>query len=231
MKTVALIVAAGSGRRFGEGVPKQFRPVHRRPLLAWTIRQFEQAQLVDDIVVVVSEQYLLYTGEKVVPTGTGTKVTQIVKGGAERRESVARGLRALPVSTGFVAIHDGARPLVDAMDIDRVIEAAQRDRAAILARPATDTVKRVEGDYILATLDRGKLFLAETPQAFQYDLIVSAHDQGPDDADLTDDSALVERLGFKVRTVVPNRPNIKVTTEDDLKIVKGLIDYEWGSEL
>ena len=177
MKTVALIVAAGSGRRFGGDIPKQFRPVHQRPLLAWTIRKFEQAQLVDDIVVVVAEDYLLYTSEKIVESGSDTKVRQIIKGGDVRRDSVARGLNALPISTGFVAIHDGARPIVDEMDIDRVIEAAHKERAAILARPVTDSIKRVEGDYIIATLDRGKLFQAETPQVFQYDLINQAYQE------------------------------------------------------
>ncbi len=226
MKTVALIVAAGSGRRFGGDIPKQFRPVHQRPLLAWTIRKFEQAQLVDDIVVVVAEDYLLYTSEKIVESGSDTKVRQIIKGGDVRRDSVARGLNALPISTGFVAIHDGARPIVDEMDIDRVIEAAHKERAAILARPVTDSIKRVEGDYIIATLDRGKLFQAETPQVFQYDLIRSAHEQCPEDEAVTDDASMVERLGFKVRTVVPNRPNIKVTLEDDLKIIRGLIDND-----
>lgn len=223
MKTVAVIVAAGSGRRFGGDIPKQFRPIHQRPLLAWTISKFEQAQLVDDIVVVVAEEYLLYTSEKIVEANAFTKVSQIVRGGEFRRDSVARGLGTLPISTGFVAIHDGARPLVDEMDIDRVIDAAHKERAAILARPVTDSIKRVEGEYIIATLDRGRLFQAETPQVFQYDLIRSAHEKCPENEPVADDASMVERLGFKVRTVVPNRLNIKVTREDDLKIVRGVI--------
>ncbi|UCD16232.1 MAG: 2-C-methyl-D-erythritol 4-phosphate cytidylyltransferase [Candidatus Zixiibacteriota bacterium] len=223
MKTVALIVAAGRGERFGGDIPKQFRLVHDRPLLSWTIQQFQQATLVDEIVPVVAEEFLLFANEQVVNPYSFTKVREIVRGGDTREESAFNGLKSLPISCGYVAIHDGARPIVDPVDIDRVIETAQRDRAAVLARPATDTVKRVEGDYILATLDRSKIYLAETPQVFQYDLIMSAHSKFKGSISVTDDAAMVEQLGFKVRTVIPERPNIKVTTEDDLKLVRGIL--------
>ncbi len=223
MKTVALIVAGGRGIRFGGEIPKQFRSIQEKPVLSWTIQQFEKASKVDDIVVVVPEDYLLFTNENVVNPFLFKKVSLIITGGNTRLESVRKGLKALPISTGFVAIHDGARPLVWPHDIDRVIEAAQRERAAILARPITETVKRVESDFIISTLDRSKLFLAETPQVFQYDLISSAHASASDDKGATDDAYLVELLGFKVRTVVPERINLKITTEEDLAIAKILL--------
>ncbi len=215
MKTVAIIVAGGRGLRLGGEIPKQFRNIHERPLLSWTIMQFERAKTVDEIVIVVPEDYLLYANEKVVNPFSFRKVNKIVIGGESREESVKNGLRSIPISTAYVAIHDGARPLIFHEDIDKVIEVAKRERAAVLARPITETVKRVESEFIISTLDRTKLFLAETPQVFQYDLIMSAHDKPPE-INATDDAYLVELLGFKVRAVTPGRANPKITTEDDL---------------
>ncbi len=224
MKTVALIVAAGKGLRFGGEIPKQYRFIHERPLLYWTVMQFEKASEIDEIVLVVAEDYLLYANEKVIMPYQYTKLDRIVKGGDSRRESVSIGLAALPISTGYVAIHDGARPLVDPGDIDRAVNSAKKERAAILARPISDTVKRVENDFILTTLDRSKLFGAETPQVFQYDLIKSAHEKYDPEKEATDDAAMVEALGFKVRTVVPTKPNLKVTTEYDLNFAAGYLE-------
>lgn len=106
MKTVALIMAGGRGIRFGADIPKQFRNLLDRPLLSWTIMQFERAEKVDEIVVVVPEDFLLYANEKVVNPYPFQKVTKIVVGGENRTESVSIGLKSIPYSTGYVAIHD-----------------------------------------------------------------------------------------------------------------------------
>jgi 2-C-methyl-D-erythritol 4-phosphate cytidylyltransferase len=229
MKVYAVIVAAGSAERFGGAVPKQFAQVCGRPLLSWTIDRFERAARVDEIVVVVAEGYLEYTSAKVIDPYEFTKVTKIVSGGESRRESVLKGLQALPISTEFVAIHDGARPLVAPNDIDRVIETALNEKAAILAAPATDTVKRARDRYVLTTLERNTLYLVQTPQVFQYDLIMTAHREaakcGANDA-VTDDATLVEARGFKVKVVEPSGFNFKVTTRDDLKLVESLLEKE-----
>lgn len=227
MKTIALIVAAGQGVRLGGDVPKQFRNIMDRPLLTWTALQFEKAQRVDEIVLVVSEDSLLYANEKVVNPYPFAKLNRIVIGGTTRQESVYNGLKSLPISTGYVAIHDGARPVVHYQDIDQVIETAQKERAAILAKPVPDTVKRVESDFIISTLDRSKLYLAETPQVFQYDLIMSAHEKYQGGQQATDDSFLVESLGFKVRTVVPRKQNLKVTTEEDLRLAGFILEQNY----
>jgi 2-C-methyl-D-erythritol 4-phosphate cytidylyltransferase len=224
MKTVAVIVAAGKGERFGSDVPKQFRKIIGRPLLAWTLTRFEKAASIDEIALVVAEEYMLYVNEKIANEYRFSKLTRIIKGGTTRRESVYNGLKSLPISTGCVAIHDGARPLVGGDDIDRVVETAHKDRAAILARPISETVKRVESDFIISTLDRTKLYLAETPQVFQYDLILSAHEKTALSVNATDDAYLVESLGFKVKTVIPRRSNVKVTTEEDLKVAETLLE-------
>ncbi len=228
-KIYALIVAAGSSERFGGAVPKQFKELHGRPMLAWTISRFEAAQKIDSIVVVVAEEHLLYTSEHVVDAYHFRKVTNIVVGGESRQESVFKGLQALPLSTDFVAIHDGARPLVSPEDIDRTVDSAIAERASVLAVRATDTVKRAREGFILSTLERDSLFLAQTPQVFQYDLIIEAHreaDQENLSQPFTDDASMIEARGFKVRIVEPLYPNIKVTTRDDFLLVETLLAKE-----
>lgn len=229
MKIYGLIVAAGSSDRFGGAVPKQFKEVCGRPLLSWTISRFEAARKVDGVVVVVAEEYLLYTSELVIDPFDFLKVTKIVVGGQTRRESVLKGLEALPISTDYVAIHDGVRPLVSPADIDRAVEVAIAERAAVVASKATDTVKRAQGGYVLSTLARDSLYLAQTPQVFQYDLIMAAHKEaarGGDASRFTDDAAMIEARGFKVKIVEPTRPNVKVTTRDDLILVEALLTKE-----
>jgi len=226
MKTYAVIVAAGKSVRLGGAVPKQFRNICDRPMLAWTLSRFETAASIDKIVIVVAEDALIYTGQNVVDRYGMSKVEKIVIGGESRRESVLRGLEALPVSTELVAIHDGARPLVAPEDINRVVEVAARERAAMLAVPATDTIKRVKDGYILTTLDRTCLYQAQTPQVFQYDLILTAHREADSSSPITDDASLVEAKGFKVRIVEPTAVNIKITGADDLVMAEALLRRE-----
>lgn len=223
MKTIALIVAAGKGIRLGGEVPKQFRKINDRPLLSWTIDPFENADTIDEVVLMVAEDFLLYAVERVVKPYDFGKLRRVVAGGATRRETVFRGLKALPISTGMVVIHDGARPLVSVDDINNVVSTARAEKAAILARPMLDTVKRVESDYIIATIDRSRLYRAETPQAFQYDLIMSAHEKTDIAEEVTDDASLMEALGFKVKIVRASGPNTKVTTNDDLNMVRMML--------
>jgi 2-C-methyl-D-erythritol 4-phosphate cytidylyltransferase len=230
MRTCAIIVAAGSSERFGGAVPKQFRMLLGKPLLAWAISRFEEAESIDDIEVVVAEEYLLYASEKIVNPYGFRKVSRIVPGGATRQESVLKGLERLPISTGLVAIHDGARPLTSPADIDRVVTLASREHAAILAAPVTDTVKRVEQGYVMTTLDRQVLYHAQTPQVFQYDLIIEAHRQQAGKADVfTDDASLIESRGFKVRAVEPTSVNLKVTTPHDMVLAEAILRQEGHS--
>ena len=229
MKTYAVIVAAGKSSRLEGMVPKQFREIAGRPMLAWTIGRFEAAKTIDQIVVVVAEENLLYSSEHVVDPYRFDKVTKIVIGGDSRFESVHLGIKSLPLSTQTVAIHDGARPLVTPDDIDRVVSTAQQERAAILAAPISDTVKRVQDGFILATLDRTLLYGAQTPQVFQYDLIKAAYERAATENNpdwYTDDASLIEASGFKVKVVEPTGPNLKVTTQTDLDIVRSLLIRE-----
>ena len=228
-KTVAIIVAGGSGERFGGDIPKQFQLFAERPLLAWTIARFEDASTIDEIVIVVAEDYLLYVNNQVVNPYGFTKVVKIVPGGASRTESVYKGLESLGASTSFVAVHDAVRPLVKASDIDLVVLEARNSRAAILGRPVAETIKRARDGMIMATVDRQNLFVAETPQAFQYDLLKEAYRKGmAANKPMTDDAAMVEALGFQVKLVNSTGPNPKLTTKDDSDFIKMMLERESG---
>ncbi|MEW5796636.1 MAG: 2-C-methyl-D-erythritol 4-phosphate cytidylyltransferase [Candidatus Zixiibacteriota bacterium] len=228
-KTSAVIVAAGNSVRFGGAVPKQFVAVAGRPLLAWTIERFEKAESIDEIVLVVAEDQLLFAGEKVVSRFGFSKVTRVIPGGETRQKSVLKGLESLSLTTGLVAIHDGARPLVAPEDINDVVKAAGLEKAAILAVRVSDTVKRVKERFVMATQDRADLWLAQTPQVFEHDLILESHRRAAAKrVDVTDDAALVEVAGFKVCVVEARSPNFKVTTREDLMLVETLLNGEIG---
>jgi 2-C-methyl-D-erythritol 4-phosphate cytidylyltransferase len=227
MSTIALIVAGGAGDRFGGNIPKQYRLVAGRPLMSWTIARFEEAAAIDRIVIVAAEEYLLHVNNSVVNPYGFRKVLKIVPGGRTRGESVLRGIEAVPLATSYLAIHDAVRPLVKPSDIDLVVEEAKKNRAAILGRPVSDTIKRAKDGIILATLDRTNMFLAETPQVFQYDLVKEAYLAGKQNGlDATDDAALVEALGFMVKLVPSSGPNPKLTTPDDLEFVRMMLERE-----
>lgn len=226
MKTVALIVAAGQSTRCEGEVPKQFRMLCGRPLLSWTISRFESAASIDSVVVVVAEDYLMFAGESVVDPYGFNKVLKVVSGGDSRQESVLKGLQALPSTTQWVAIHDGARPLVSPVDIDRVVSAAQQSGAAMLAAPLSDTVKRVDDGVIVATLDRHVLYGAQTPQVFHYDMILGAHVGARGGTAATDDALLAESLGVPVHVIEPSGPNLKVTTAVDLLLAEAILRSE-----
>lgn len=222
MKTTALIVAAGSSSRLSGEVPKQYREVAGRPLLSWTITRFEQAESIDEVVLVVAEEYLLFTSERVVDPFAFHKCKRILIGGESRQESVYKGLTSLPDSTELVAIHDGARPLVATSDVDRVVQTAKTQKAALLAAPIADTIKRVQGNFVMSTVDRSGLFAAQTPQVFDYKLILQAHQKAAADSSTTytDDASIAEAAGHKVVIVEPEFPNPKITTPADFEMLK-----------
>ena len=223
MSNWALIVAAGKSERFDDPLPKQFQEVAGRPLLSWTIEKFELASLIDKIMVVVAADYQLETTRNIIDPFGFQKVAKVVGGGQSRQESVLKGLEALPESTRVVAIHDGVRALVSPDDIDKVVKLALTEKAAMLALPATDTVKKVKNHSIVETIDRKQIWLAQTPQAFEYQLILDAHRKfakNPKGTSATDDASLVEALGVEVKVVEPSSLNLKVTTAADLKYVE-----------
>ena len=224
MTTVAVIVAGGQGTRIEGKLPKQFLNLGDRPILAHCVQRFESCEMVDRIVLVVPEDYLGYCSEAIVDKYDFKKVKKIVCGGKERQDSVHLGLKACPKSTRVVAIHDGVRPFVSPQKISESIGLCEEKKAVILAVPAKDTVKRVEGDSVVTTLDRKKLWLVQTPQVFEYSLILDAYEKAIEDEFAgTDDAMLVERLGHQVTVVEGEYQNMKITTAEDLAMAEKLI--------
>ena len=202
----AVVVAAGSGSRFGS--PKQFADLAGRPVVQWSLDVARQACA--GVVLVV-------------PAGTtgDYPVDAVVGGGATRSASVRAGIAAVPPSAGVIAIHDAARPLAPLELWRKVIEAvAGGADAAIPAAPVTDTVKEVGADGHLVTLDRSVLVAVQTPQAFRAELIKQVHAGG---GEATDDAALVEQAGGRVELITWTEPNLKITSPADLVVAAALI--------
>ena len=227
MKTVALIVAGGSSERFGGELPKQFVEIAGKPLLSHTISKFEQADSIDEIVLVVAEEYLQYTTEHIIDPYHFHKVIKVVSGGQTRRQSVLKGLQALSANTDFVAIHDAARPLISVNDINRVTEVAQKEKSALLAVQSVDTVKFSSDTYIEKSIDRKKIYSAQTPQVFAYNQIKEAHESFDGDESLiTDDASLLELQHIQVKLVEPTSYNFKITTPADFELAEMLLRKE-----
>jgi len=214
----AIIAAAGRSERMG-GSDKLFVVVGDKPLLAYTLSAFDACRGVDRVVLVLSPENMERGRGLVTEAGFG-KVT-VCQGGERRQDSVRNGLEAL-ASCQWVVVHDGARPLVTAELIERGLEAAKETGAAIAALPIADTVKEVEPPGLIGrTLSRGQLWAAQTPQVFRYDILREAHQRAQGEA--TDDAALVEKAGYRVRVLEGSSRNIKVTTAADLAIVEALL--------
>ncbi|MDH4222178.1 MAG: 2-C-methyl-D-erythritol 4-phosphate cytidylyltransferase [candidate division Zixibacteria bacterium] len=225
MKARAIIVAAGKGERIGGNVPKQFIEIKKKPILAYTIERFERCEQIDEIVLVVPEDYMSFCSYRVVDVCDFVKVKKIIGGGKERQDSVYKGLSALPVDTDMVLIHDGVRPFISIQKLRKLIGLCEKEKAVILAQPIKETVKRVEDHNVITTLDREKLWIAQTPQVFEYKLILKAYKKALEDGFIgTDDSSLVERLGFKVKVLEGEYGNIKITTADDLILAERIIE-------
>ncbi len=214
---IALVVAAGTGERFGGAVPKQYRPVNGEPMARRTVRTLLSHPKVDGVLVVINGQHRSHYDQALGDLPLLPPVT----GGASRQESVCRGLEALTGDPpNRVLIHDAARPFVDMDTIDRVVTALDTDPAAIAAIPVTDTLKRETDGCIGETVDRAGLWRAQTPQGFRFAPILEAHRQAAGLA-LTDDAAVAERAGIRVRLVPGSRSNVKVTTTEDLPEAAG----------
>jgi len=226
MRTTALIVAAGSGTRFGSPIPKQYQDIGGMAILRRSVLAFLGHPHISDVQVVISPQHRdLY--DRAVE---GLNLPEPVSGGATRQDSVRLGLEALaqsPTPPDRVMIHDGARPLIDAATITAVSKALDTTQGAIAAKPLVDTLKRGAGGIITDTIDRVHLWQAHTPQAFHFDVILKAH-QNAIGQQLTDDAAVAEKAGLPVTLVPSNPDNMKITNPDDLGRAARLLGQTFG---
>ncbi len=218
LKVAAIIAAAGLGKRFGEGLRKQFQPLSGKPLIVYSIERFEESKLINEIILVVPKDSINYCQREIKDKFQFKKITKIIPGGKERQQSVKMGFNSVSSETDVVLIHDGVRPFVTARMIDEVIKESLNTGGAIAAIPVKDTVKKSSTkNHVERTLSRDALWLAQTPQAFQYNVLKSAYEKTENDGFLgTDESSLVERIGIRVTLVVGSQTNIKITTKEDL---------------
>ena len=219
----AVIVAAGSASRMG-GIDKVMAPLNGEPMIARTVRAFQNCDAISEIVVVTREDLIL----PITSLCSGMdKVQAVVAGGSSRQESVHLGLNALSGKCKLAAIHDGARPLISWQVIDRVVRAAHTYGAAAPAIPVKDTIKVVQGGVVKETPDRASLQAVQTPQVFDFDILRGALKKAKQDgAQVTDDCSAVERMGMAVKIVEGEERNLKVTTPLDLKIAQLLLEEE-----
>ncbi|MFN2516844.1 MAG: 2-C-methyl-D-erythritol 4-phosphate cytidylyltransferase [Pyrinomonadaceae bacterium] len=225
---VAIIAAAGQGTRLTGKRPKQFLELAGVPIIFHTLKAFEQCDVIQEIIVVIpaleSAGFLNLANKYELQ-----KLAKVIPGGESRAESVLRGLQAVREATEIVAVHDGVRPFVTPDEITRTVEAATLEGAAILVSAPVDTMKEVRDGVVVRTLERGQVRNALTPQCFRYKLLRRAYEEiDVSDPELTDESALVERLGVKIATVEGSARNIKITRPEDLAIAEAMLKESRG---
>ncbi|PIR20890.1 MAG: 2-C-methyl-D-erythritol 4-phosphate cytidylyltransferase [Deltaproteobacteria bacterium CG11_big_fil_rev_8_21_14_0_20_47_16] len=219
MSVTAIIPAAGQGTRMGATLPKSLIPIAGVPLVIHTLRRFDAAPSIDEVVIVASRQVMEQLPELLESYGI-EKVTTVVLGGKERQDSVRIGFENCDADNcDVVVVHDAARPLVTPEEIDAVVTAARESGAAILGAPLKETIKQVTGETIDKTIDRSLLWGAQTPQAFRYEIFARAVSESVSAEFLgTDEASIVERIGIPVTMVRGSYRNIKVTTQEDADI-------------
>ncbi len=220
----AVVVAAGNSTRMGLNKSKQFIDLRGEPVISHTLKAFENADIIDSVVVVCRQAD---SGEikKIISEKGYSKVRAVVNGGAERSDSVKNGISECDERTTHFAVHDGARPLISQEDIYNVVKCAFEFSAAALGTYVTDTIKVVdENDEIVSTPERAVLRAVQTPQVFEKELYLKALEYAERNKQpVTDDCKLVENIGRKVRIVIGSETNIKLTTKSDIKIAEAIL--------
>jgi 2-C-methyl-D-erythritol 4-phosphate cytidylyltransferase len=221
--TTALIMAAGTGERFGAETPKQFFPLNGCPALAWSVRAFTAVDAVTRLVVVVTPG-LEKRAEEVAKEYGAARVERIVPGGDTRQESVRNGLEALGDDVDVVLVHDAARPCVSGELIERVITALESSGAVIPALPVVDTLILQKEGAVDAILDRSHIACVQTPQGFQRELLVKAHRRAASRGlQSSDDGSLVLAMGEPVSVVRGEPNNMKITHREDLTVAEAIL--------
>ena len=225
-KIVAIIPAAGSGTRIGGEIKKQFLPLKGKPILAYTLQQFERCTDVDEVALAVPDSAVVDI-ENIVRRYHLHKVNKVIEGGRKRQDSVRNVLQRLILKdSDIILVHDGVRPFIETKRISHLVKVVKEYDAAVLAVQPKDTIRRsVGGDFFDQTLDRTALWLIQTPQGFRAKILLKAFEKAKTDKFYsTDEAALVERLGIKARIVEGSYDNIKITTPEDLEF--GLLILE-----
>ena len=231
MKTTAIVLAGGRGKRMNSAIPKQFLTIQDKPVLYYSLQAFENS-FVDSIILVVSEDDREYCQREIVEKYHFQKVKKIVSGGKERYHSVLNGIKAAE-DCDYIFVHDGARPFVSQDMLQRLLDCVKTEHACVAGMPVKDTIKIAdESGYIASTPKRDLVWMIQTPQVFSFNLIKKAYllleeneysllEKG---ISITDDAMVVETLmGEKVKLVEGSYRNIKITTPEDLTVAEGFL--------
>jgi 2-C-methyl-D-erythritol 4-phosphate cytidylyltransferase len=219
-----IIAAAGMSNRMGSRINKQFIAIDGKPILAHTIEKFEKCRYIDEIILVSKEEELDYCRKEIVKKYKFNKVANIIRGGKERQDSIYNGILALHEKTDIVLTHDGARPFVKNESIEDGIKGVIEHGACVIGVPVTDTIKVVSGENsIQSTPQRSLLWAAQTPQCFRKHILIKGYESAIADEFLgTDDSSIVERIGYDVKMIMGFYDNIKITTPEDITLAESL---------
>lgn len=217
-----IIPAAGSSRRMGEQINKQFLKLHEKEVIAYTIDIFYKNPLIDEIILVINENDE-EDFKRLIKTYAYQGI-KLVTGGCSRSISVYKGLLKVSKEAKKVLIHDGARPFLKDEYIKKIINQLDLSASVVMAVKSKDTIKRVDGNHVKETLNRDELINVQTPQAFKYDVILEVYKWAMDkEIQATDDSALVEKKGYQTAVILGDYDNIKITTVEDIKFGEAIL--------
>ncbi len=231
MRTLAIVLAGGAGKRMGSSTNKQFLLLDNKPIIVHTLQVFQECRAVDGIYLVVNHKDLPIIQEEILEVYHFNKILKLVIGGRLRQDSVRNGLEAIDETYDTVIVHDAARPFVSPSFVEKSIFLMEMFDAIIPAIPVKDTIKVISKEgFVQKTLERDSLWHIQTPQTFKYDLIMKAYREGMGKKLYGyDDATFVEHLGKKVKVVEGSPYNIKITTPEDLVIARGILAQLKGS--
>lgn len=228
-KNVAIVLAAGQGKRMNSSVPKQYLLLGGRPVLFYALETFQKSEVIDEIILVVGQGQVEYCTSEFVEKYGFTKITKVIEGGKERYLSVYCGIKEAEGADN-IFVHDGARPFVTSDIINHSYEMVQEYKACAVGVPVKDTIKIIDDNgFISHTPNRDYVWAIQTPQIFKYDLLYKAYHKlmNSEETGITDDAMVVERmLGRKVKLVLGDYKNIKITTPEDLIVGERYLQCE-----
>ncbi len=220
---IAIVPAAGFGTRFGPGTNKPFHPLLDKPLIVWCLEVFEKLGEIEEVIPVLKKQDM-EKGIEIFEQYSLSKIKRIAPGGEERQDSVYHGLKLLKGKADMVLIHDGARPLVDGGIVRTTIRNVNGFDGVVVGVPVKDTIKEVQDGLVKKTLRRETVWAIHTPQLFLYGSLMKAYELAMEEKFYsTDDAALIERNGGKVKVIMSSYSNMKITTPEDVTVVEALL--------
>jgi 2-C-methyl-D-erythritol 4-phosphate cytidylyltransferase len=228
-KCIAIVLAAGKGKRMESDVPKQYIELKGKPIIYYSLNQFQQSNIVDEIILVTGKDEIQYCKDEIVDKYAFYKVKNIIEGGKERYHSVSNAVGTIK-ECDYIFIHDGARPFIEEAIISKLYYAVKEHKACVVGVKTKDTVKIAdEEEFICATPNRSLIWNVQTPQVFEGKLIKKAYEKllKTDCENITDDAMVVESmLQYKVKLVEGDYENIKITTPFDLIIGNAFLDLK-----